>query len=609
MAVHDRHDRPARPARRSGVLRATLTIVLTLFLAGIVACSGGSEERGSDDGSRPNAPDAQSAPDTPGDSSIGPDSGAGLNQDHTDRAPSDVGDVERPADGGISPIAPPPLVGDEVTAPTATAIPANGLTPDSTVTPGPAIDDGINPDPTATPGPSIADGFTPDPTTTPDRASNDERVYSCLIDDDHETLEQSESPSAPPVPANETVISIDGDASDWADRPTVTVDPGDDSEAGFPDLGTVRAFRNENAVYLAAEVGEYSAEFDSIETYVESGDREIFIGWSPLGEYGWAADISDGWADLGALKRSSFAIGSDFEARIDLRDLGSPGSLTVVRTQVMAGECCGPTWRAVDLFELGDPVPAVAEVDPEWRLVPEGGAREARFMLATPDTRAIDIAFDPVDERALVTGSAGAVPPNSQVLVGNIELNDFIMLRADIDGAFSTDVAAVQGTHVLVKQDTTNTFIREDRQTFSENVIAPGVLIQIPVTRATDGVAFSAGARPCCGEEGIAPFTVAGTLETDRVNAGGRARISGVVTVFAGPTAGPRDQGLELQLTLLGDGGGRQVGRAGKFISPFLTPTGLPIERTLHGSPPGTSKRRISRNSIPLRWSPLDRRF
>lgn len=232
------------------------------------------------------------------------------------------------------------------------------------------------------------------------------------------------------------------------------------------------------------------------------------------------------------------------------------------------------------------PVSFVTEIDSEAP-VPEGGALEARLSLATPDTRVIDIDFDPLTERALVTGSAGAVPPMTNVLVGNIELNDFITLNADIDGAFTADVAAVEGTHVLIKQDTTGNFIYPDQNTFNDNLIAPGVLIQIPVTPARDGIAIAGGARPCCGSEGVAPFTVTGVLDTDRIDPGGSARVSGVVTVFSGALNQPPDEFFELQIALLGDSGGRQVGRAGKFISPFLTPTGLLIERTLSGSPIG----------------------
>ena len=524
-------------SNRSGGQRVALRVAMMLSLALVVACSGGSDDRGPDDGQRD---------DRPGDEN---------------RSGDDQGDFQRAPDGNIPPISAPPTLGNP------------------TATPPPGTDPG---------SPANPDAFvTPSSTAISGSVVTDERVYSCSIDGEHDTLGLIQSTLAPVVPENQTVISIDGDLSDWVGRPTVAVDPPGDAEMTFPDFGEVRAFVNENALYLTAEVSESSAKFDSFEIYGNDESRNLFFGWSPESEYGWAADVTDEWIDIGSLKRSNFALGSAFEARIDLRDIGSPESLTINKTQIMGGECCGDTWRAVELFEIDKPIPSVVEVDPEWRLTRIGGASEASLMLATPDTRTIDVEYDAAGERAMVTGLAGAVPPNTQVLVGNLELNDFIMLGADINGAFQADVAAVEGTHVLIKQDTTNTFIREDRGTFSENMIAPGVMIQIPVTPAAEGVAIAGGARPCCGSEGIAPFAVSGVLERDHVNEGDRVHVSGTVTVFAEIESRPSDQSFELQMTLLGDAGGRQVGRAGKFISPFLTSTGLPIERTLGGSPVG----------------------
>jgi hypothetical protein len=216
-----------------------------------------------------------------------------------------------------------------------------------------------------------------------------------------------------------------------------------------------------------------------------------------------------------------------------------------------------------------------------------GSAGEAQLSLATPDTRAISVEFNIAQERALVTGNPGSVPPLTNLLLGNIGLNDFMVLRADETGAFAADVAAVEGTHILVKQDTTGDFINADQEGFDENLISPGVLIQVPVTPIEDGIAFGAGAKPCCGDDIVAPFSISGVLETDHIEPGGSAHISGTVTIFTDTANRPSNEQLQLQMTMLGDSGGRQVGRAGKFVSPFLTPTGLHIERTLGSTPLG----------------------
>ena len=216
-----------------------------------------------------------------------------------------------------------------------------------------------------------------------------------------------------------------------------------------------------------------------------------------------------------------------------------------------------------------------------------GSAGETLLYLATPDTRAISIELNPTQNQAFIKGKAGSVPPLAHLLVGNIELNDFTVLRADETGAFATDIAAVEGTHVLIKQDVTGDFINQGRDRLDENLIAPGVLIEVPITPVEEGIAFAAGAKPCCGDDVVAPFSVAGVLETNHIEPGGSAHISGAVTVFAAETSRPDNEQFQLQMTILGDSGGRQVGRAGKFVSPFLTPTGLPIERTLGSTPVG----------------------
>ena len=216
-----------------------------------------------------------------------------------------------------------------------------------------------------------------------------------------------------------------------------------------------------------------------------------------------------------------------------------------------------------------------------------GGAVEAQISLATPDTRAISLERDYDQGRTLVRGEIGSVPALSNVLVGNIELNDFTVLRSDEEGRFIADIAAVEGTHILVKQDTTGTFINQDRDELDENLIAPGVLIRVPVTPVEEGIAFAAGAKPCCGDDNVAPFSISGVLQTDHIEPGGVAQITGEVTVYTDETNRPENEQLQLQMTMLGDSAGRQVGRAGKFVSPFLTPTGLPIERTLGSTPVG----------------------
>ena len=213
---------------------------------------------------------------------------------------------------------------------------------------------------------------------------------------------------------------------------------------------------------------------------------------------------------------------------------------------------------------------------------PIGGAIEAKWLLSVPDTRAISLIYNPKTRRAAIIGQAGAVPKGSSLFVGNTEINDFVMLIADSSGAFATEIAAAPGTHVLIKQDVTGSMNPMRPGMADNDMIAPGVMLRVPVEPADDGIAFGAGARLCCST----PWIMEGTFELDKLSPGQRFEIDGRVAVLTDSLDLPLATQLIFYAELIADADGRQVGRAGKFITPLLTQTGLPIERDLPGDSP-----------------------
>lgn len=383
-----------------------------------------------------------------------------------------------------------------------------------------------------------------------------------------------------------TRVRVDGLTDDWAGRPALNADTAGDAEPGFPDFTAGYSFVNDHALYLRLDSALGEREFDSFELDIASDSRRLFFGWAPGQDKGWHADTTTEWVDLGIASHSDFSLGEAFEARIDLRDLGNPSEIRLLEIRVMVGDCCGPTWRAADRWSPEAEPPTVDEVDPQWLVAPSSGALQAVRKLNAPDARAISLAFDESRGRATVKGLAGSVPEESALLIGNLELDDYVTLKAGRDGTFEVDVAAVPGTHVLIKQDTTGRVIRSSPNTFDDDVVAPGVLLEVPVGTDRSGIAFGAGAQLCCGEVPEAPWGIEGVFSESALAPGDEFRISGRVTVFTGdPGASLPPTWLPFDIYLLGDETGRQVGRAGKFVSPFLTPTGLPIERTLDGPP------------------------
>ncbi len=230
-----------------------------------------------------------------------------------------------------------------------------------------------------------------------------------------------------------------------------------------------------------------------------------------------------------------------------------------------------------------------------------GSAQEAERRLSAPDTRVISLDYDPETLRLQVIGGSGAVPDSAMLLVGNLELNDYTILRADAHGAFETEVIGVPGTHVLIKQDTTSRYIRPDIQQFDSigDLIAPGVLMRVPVEPTINGIPFGAGARVCCEENKNAPWTIVGAFERDALIPGDSFKILGQTSLLTGPSNKPPTVSLNFYASLLGDVDGRQVGRALKFVTPFLTATDLPIEPTLRDLPRGGF---VDLGSVDLDW-------
>ena len=74
-----------------------------------------------------------------------------------------------------------------------------------------------------------------------------------------------------------------------------------------------------------------------------------------------------------------------------------------------------------------------------------------------------------------------------------------------------------------------------------------------------------------------APWVIRGSLASDALNAGQEVSISGRVILPFHLEAPPPSAAIDFSALLIGDSEGRQVGRGQDFVTPFLTPTDLPI--------------------------------
>jgi len=209
-------------------------------------------------------------------------------------------------------------------------------------------------------------------------------------------------------PPTETRIVIDGQAGDWAGRPVLLDDPAGDAEAGFLDLTTGYAFVNQHALYLLLETvdpnaplqykgkrsgslpykgkrsgslpykGKRSGSFVQFDMLLQADSRSLLISWAPGQSDGYIGDVTTDYEPVGPTTNSAFALGPALEGRVDLRDMGSPESISLIEINVMVGECCEfPAWRAADQWQPAGSTPVVNEVDhPRWV------SDEPRYVLA-----------------------------------------------------------------------------------------------------------------------------------------------------------------------------------------------------------------------------------
>jgi hypothetical protein len=449
------------------------------------------------------------------------------------------------------------------------------------------------------------------PTARPGSVSGPDGASAAALEP-HTCLDQPQAPPAPlaraalaPAEAGVTRISVDGESADWAPYPALGTDPAGDGEAGQFDITAVRLFTNHDALYLLVEAAPGSERPSSFELDLWAGEHHLRVGWnvSPW-PYPWLGDHTGEWVDLEDANRSSVALASAYELRADLRTLGASGApldgLRVDELRVNAGECCNETWRTVDTWTTDATVPVVDEHDPPALLAEPQSAAEAAVLLASPDTRAIALDYDAGTRRVRISAGPGAVPPNAMVLAGSMEVNDFRVLRADAEGAFSLEVEGAPGTHVLIKQDSVGNVIRFEDPIGGEGMTAPGVLLQVPAASVAEGIPFGGGGRLCCDNAYGISWTLAGSYEREDLRPGERMRVQGTATLYAGEGVKPPNVSMDLSAFLVADERGRQVGPNAKFASSFLTPTGVAIERTMSG--PQAGQTRVGGTKLSWRW-------
>ena len=200
------------------------------------------------------------------------------------------------------------------------------------------------------------------------------------------------------------------------------------------------------------------------------------------------------------------------------------------------------------------------------------------------------------DGTTTVSGAPGAVPPLAVVLVASLAYSDPDFVRADQDGSFDAAIPAAPGDTIQIRYQV-NYGNPQFPDVLAETTHWPGTLVRAPQSEPASGFA---GAYYRNVEGGILRGLVSGTVSETLLAVGESTRVAGTVAfrVPAGavaPSAG--SYGGELVLSPLFDAAGNQVGAGTDFISHLLTPTGLPIDRSVRGG----------QGVGPLQVTPLER--
>jgi hypothetical protein len=198
-----------------------------------------------------------------------------------------------------------------------------------------------------------------------------------------------------------------------------------------------------------------------------------------------------------------------------------------------------------------------------------------------PIAALITMGTDP-DGVVTVSGAPGAVPPGVRVLVASLAYAVPRFVLANQDGSFDVRVPSASGDTIQVRYlvELGNPFVPTD---LAETVHWPGTLVRVPQSEPTSDFA---GGYYRNVEGGIVLGFASGNVSKTSLTVGETTQVTGTVAFrIPGGAVAPDVESIggEFVLSPLFDAAGNQVGAGTDFISHLLTPTGLPIERSIRG--------------------------
>ena len=167
-----------------------------------------------------------------------------------------------------------------------------------------------------------------------------------------------------------TNIVMDGNPSEWARYAVLLSDPqGDYLKPGF-DIADVKAFANDQYLYVLVETHSSRGDYIQLDLEIETGGRSFVLSFHPEeGTTAFMGEITAGFVSLGEVVGSNSAANVAVELRVPLSTFDDTSNLRLRNVRPMAGECCGADWKALDQIRAVA-VSRVNELEPTVENVP-----------------------------------------------------------------------------------------------------------------------------------------------------------------------------------------------------------------------------------------------
>jgi len=162
----------------------------------------------------------------------------------------------------------------------------------------------------------------------------------------------SSAPTSTPPPVEPTVtqIEIDGIPADWIGYEVILTDPQGDNSDGQFDIAAVRAFTNDQFLYVSIETYVPRGDYVQLDLNIMADKRSFVISFKP--EEGGSAVMGEetvsGFEPIGDVLGSDGAADEVIEFKMPLSAFGVTSELTLRNIRPMTGECCDERWKAID---------------------------------------------------------------------------------------------------------------------------------------------------------------------------------------------------------------------------------------------------------------------